>query len=320
MINFTTSNSTTLGQFLILFTVLISYYSTISVVDAFAAPSTKLDPVTYLRTEWVSAALCTNQTPVSADKVLQLGIEDGRVVNFVPRTVREIITSSAESKDGPEGGGLTVSCERQLKQMAERRAAGVSITYSNQPADDLKDTPSSSIDVVISFQAANRMAANGLDWKRSIKEAGRVLKPGGRFLFVESKTVGSGGESYLDYVVGLSQRGGVEIKPGLGEDGELSSSIEPSADDVEESDDDNAVSTKVFDEVGYDNVDMVLQPHIAGVAIKALDAGMTKAEKAAQAKQEEADRLADISLSAFERGSKRRKRKKKKVKAGDEEE
>jgi len=54
MINFTTSNSTTLGQFLILFTVLISYYSTISVVDAFAAPSTKLDPVTYLRTEWVS--------------------------------------------------------------------------------------------------------------------------------------------------------------------------------------------------------------------------------------------------------------------------
>ena len=164
------------------------------------------------------------------------------------------------------------------------------------------------------------MAANGLDWKRSIEEAGRVLKPGGRFLFVESKTVGSGGESYLDYVVGLSQRGGVEIKPGLGEDGELSSSIEPSADDVTESDDDNAVSTKVFDEVGYDNVDMVLQPHIAGVAIKALDAGMTKAEKAAQAKQEEADRLADISLSAFERGSKRRKRKKKKVKATDEEE
>ena len=48
------SNSTTLGQFLILLIVLISYYSTISVVDAFAAPSTKLDPVTYLRTEWVS--------------------------------------------------------------------------------------------------------------------------------------------------------------------------------------------------------------------------------------------------------------------------
>ena len=50
--------------------------------------ATQLDPVTYLRTEWVSASLCTNQTPASADKVLQLGIEDGRIVNFVPRTVR----------------------------------------------------------------------------------------------------------------------------------------------------------------------------------------------------------------------------------------
>ena len=49
-----------------------------------------LDPVTYLRTEWVSAALCTNQTPRSADKVLEIGCEDGRIVNFVPRTVRYV--------------------------------------------------------------------------------------------------------------------------------------------------------------------------------------------------------------------------------------
>mmetsp|Transcript_16122 Transcript_16122/g.32461 ORF Transcript_16122/g.32461 Transcript_16122/m.32461 type:complete len:133 (-) Transcript_16122:2657-3055(-) len=37
-----------------------------------------LDLVTYLRTEWISAALCTNQTPRSADVCLQLGTEDGR--------------------------------------------------------------------------------------------------------------------------------------------------------------------------------------------------------------------------------------------------
>jgi hypothetical protein len=37
--------------------------------------------------------------------------------SFVIVPHREIITSSAESKDGPEGGGLTVSAERQLKQM-----------------------------------------------------------------------------------------------------------------------------------------------------------------------------------------------------------
>lgn len=83
--------------------------------------SSSLDPVTYLRTEWVSAALVANQTPRGADRVLQLGVSDGRIVNFVPRTVREIITSSAESKDGPEGGGLTVSAERQLKQMVRER-------------------------------------------------------------------------------------------------------------------------------------------------------------------------------------------------------
>jgi hypothetical protein len=47
-----------------------------------------LDPVTYLRTEWVSAALVANQTPRNADAVLCLGVGDGRIVNFVPRTVR----------------------------------------------------------------------------------------------------------------------------------------------------------------------------------------------------------------------------------------
>lgn len=43
-----------------------------------------LDLVTYLRTEWISAALCTNQTPRSADVCLQLGTEDGRAgkLNF----------------------------------------------------------------------------------------------------------------------------------------------------------------------------------------------------------------------------------------------
>ena len=41
-----------------------------------------LDLVTYLRTEWISAALCTNQTPRSADVCLQLGTEDGRAGTF----------------------------------------------------------------------------------------------------------------------------------------------------------------------------------------------------------------------------------------------
>merc|ERR1719261_204117 len=55
----------------------------------------KLDPVTFLRTEYISAAICTNQIPRAADVVLQLGTQDGRSVTFVPKTIREIITSSA---------------------------------------------------------------------------------------------------------------------------------------------------------------------------------------------------------------------------------
>ena len=47
----------------------------------------------------------------------------------------------------PKGrGGLTV---RQLKQQAEQQDYGVAITYYNQLADDLIDTPSLSVDVVI---------------------------------------------------------------------------------------------------------------------------------------------------------------------------
>ena len=275
-----------------------------------SSSSSFVDPLTYLRTEWVSASLVSNQTPKEADRILQLGTEDGRLVNFVPRTVREIITSSAEKKDGPEGGGLTVSCERQLRQMAERRRSGATIVYSNQPADDLRETPSSSVDVVVSLLAARRMKDNGLDWRQAVREAGRVLKPGGRFLFVEGETID--GESYLEFVVGLSERGGVEIKGGLeklaadegGGDGGSDD------DDDEEEEDEEERRSPLFEEVGYDMVDMVLQPHVAGVAIKAEDADLTPTEKERRKAQEESDRVADLSLSAFERGLKKRKRKK----------
>ncbi|KAL7477467.1 hypothetical protein ACHAW6_003274 [Cyclotella cf. meneghiniana] len=268
-----------------------------------------IDPVTYLRTEWVSAALCTNQTPRSADRVLQLGCEDGRVVNFVPRTVREIVTSSAERKDSPEGGGLTVSCRRQLKQMAERRQSAF-VTYSDQPADSLFETPSSSIDVVISLQCAQRMAENGLDWKKSIAEAGRVLKPGGRFLFVESAEVA--GESYLEEVMRWSTEG----VDGMFEEEEEERDDSPVDDEAGSNEADAPMQNIIFSEVGFDNVDMVLQPHIAGVAIKALDADLTSQQRAEKKSQEEEERLAELSLNAFERG--RKKRRKKKSKNGGE--
>ena len=236
-----------------------------------------LDLVTYIRTEWISAALCTNQTPRSADICLQLGVEDGRAITFIPRTIRELITSSAE----PDGK-LTMSARRQLKQQQERRKAAT-VTYVDQRCDDLRETPDASVDVVISLQAAARMLENGLDWKKSVIEAARVLKPGGRLLFVEQTELA--GESYLDYVENLCD---VDDTVPIAEDDER---------------------VPIF-EVGFDEVDLVLVPHIAGVAVKSEDAGLTAEELSKREEEEKKDRLADLSIAAYERGIKKRRKKK----------
>jgi ubiquinone/menaquinone biosynthesis C-methylase UbiE len=240
-----------------------------------------LDLVTYLRTEWISAALCTNQIPRAADICLQLGCEDGRAVNFIPRTIRVLITSSLE-----QDGRLKVGVKRQLKQQQERRKAAT-ISYVDQRVDDLKETEDESVDVVISLQAAARMIENGLDWKKSVREAARVLKPGGRLLFVEQTDLS--GESYLDYVDNLYTLNGEGEMP------EDKNELYP-----------------VFEEVGYDDVDLVLVPHVAGVAIKSVDAGLTAQERAQKEANLEKERMADLSLEAYERGIKKKKKRKKK--------
>lgn len=237
-----------------------------------------LDLVTYLRVEWVSAALCTNQTPRAADVCLQMGVEDGRAVTFIPRTIRELITSSAE-KDGK----LTVSARRQLKQQQQRRQAAT-VTYVDQRCDDLKETADESVDVVLSLQAAARMLENGQDWKKSVREAARVLKPGGRLLFVEQTELD--GESYLEYVESLYTL-----------DGEVPEDLDD--------------RVPIF-ECGSDEVDLVLIPHEAGVAVKSEDAGLSPRELAKKQSAAEKERIADLSIEAYERGIKKRKRRKKK--------
>lgn len=246
-----------------------------------------LDMVTYMRVEWIAAALCTNQTPRSADICLQLGCEDGRAVTFVPRTIERLITSTIE----PDGI-LPVAVERQLKQQEKTRNAG-RVEIVNQRADDLKDVENESVDVVLSLAACERMIEKGLDWKKSVQEAARVLKPGGRLLFVEPPELN--GESYLDYLVNLS----VKTVP---QDG-----VEPGDEPM-----------NVFEPLGYDDVDLVLTPHVAGVVIKSEDAGLTKKEREMKEKNAEKEKYAEISITAFERGLKKRKRKKSKAADGAE--
>jgi SAM-dependent methyltransferase len=247
-----------------------------------------LDVVTYLRTEWVSAALVTNQTPRSADVCLQVGTQDGRAVQFVPKTIREIITSTISAD-----GILPVSTRRQLKQQKDRRLGGSAIiTYADQRADDLKETATNSVDVVISLQAAAPMMENGLDWKRSIHEAARVLKAGGRFIFVEQTKVN--GEEYLDFVG--------NIRP------PRDTKINPTVEDDDDDDDFNYAPT--FELVGFDDVDLVLEPHVAGVFVKSEMAGMSITEMTKKEANKEKERLDDLSIAAYERGIKKRKRKK----------
>ncbi len=250
-----------------------------------------LDLVTGLRTEWISASICTNQIPRNATSVLQLGTEDGRAVNFVPRTVEEIITSSAEAD-----GELSISSKRQLKQQKERRGTGAVVRYVDQPCDDLKETKDASVDVVISLQAAARMKENGQDWKKSIAEAARVLKPDGSFIFVEQTELD--GEKYIDAVAAVAD--GVAT---VGDDGEEELETYPT-----------------FELIGYNDVDLVIVPHIAGVVKKTKFAGLTAGEIEKKDAVDEKARIADLSISAFERGLKKRRKKKKKGKASAKEE
>jgi hypothetical protein len=53
-----------------------------------------------------------------------------------------------------------------------------------------------------------------------------------------------------------------------------------------------------------------LVPHIAGVAIKSADAGLTSEELLKREEEEKKDRLAELSIAAYERGIKKRRKKK----------
>jgi SAM-dependent methyltransferase len=265
-----------------------------------------LDMVTSLRCEWISAALCTNQTPLSANDCLILGCDDGRAVTFIPRTIETLYTSTLEAD-----GILPVTVRRQLKQQEKNRGTNV-VEILDQRADDLKELEDESVDIVLSLTAAAKMKENGLDWKKSIQEAARVLRPGGRFLCVEQSTLD--GESYLDYVGNLGtmivQKGAEDGEDKVKEEEEVV--VDDDGNTIVKEDEDEAQVYPTFECMGYDDVDLVLVPHVATVFVKSEDAGITSKEKGMKEKDVEEDRMADLAFSAFERGLKKRKRKKKK--------
>jgi len=79
----------------------------------------------------------------------------------------------------------------------------MTVRYLDQRADNLCDTEDESVDAVVSLLAADKMRELGIDWKKSIQETARVLKKGGRFLFVEKTVIGEKEEEYLDTLMSL---------------------------------------------------------------------------------------------------------------------
>lgn len=65
----------------------------------------------------------------------------------------------------------------------------------------------------------------------------------------------------------------------------------------------------VFEDVGFDPVDLTLVPHMAGVATKAEDAGITKKEKERRDREKLEDKSKERAFAAFERGRKKKRKK-----------
>jgi len=86
--------------------------------------------------------------------------------------------------------------------------------------------------------------------------------------------------------------------------------VKPETDEADEKEEEELYPT--FELVGYDDVDLVIVPHVAGVVVKAENAGLSEAEIEAKKAEEEKARISDLSISAFERGLKKRRKKKKK--------
>ena len=125
-----------------------------------------------------------------------------------------------------------MSCRRQLKQQRDARGTGISVRYLDQRADNLCETEDESVDAVVSLLAADKLRELGIDWKKSIQEAARVLKKGGRFLFVEKTVIGDNDEEYLDTLMSLQT---VEPRQSSSEAGE---------------EDNNSAKSPVFELVG----------------------------------------------------------------------
>jgi len=296
-----------------------------------------LDPISYSRTEFITSAILTNQIPRSSKVVLQIGTEDPRCVYYLPRSVSEILCHPTYSA---EKGKLPFRARRQLDQAKERRGQmeATEIKAIELEAEDgiatkkggmLYGVESDTVDVVVWTQIADEMKkfyekggrgedkVGPSDWfEYALKDVNRVLKEGGRVVFIEREEV--------EDLMGTGRKiGFVDALRAIRMD-DTFKMFGPNEDEGEEGDDQKPIEeidlgTYASLDVAFDKVDFCPAPHIAGVAIKrSSNPDEDLAEKGGQGREmniqermlyEKRTADAELAFEAFERGRRKGRRK-----------
>ncbi len=275
-----------------------------------------MDPITYSRVEFVSASIVSNQIPRAADSCLQINTIDPRVFYYVPKTLRKVLCHPTFDKDDKV---VDFRARRQIKQAIERRGGMESLDIEflekEMPLDYSRAfsvVDDESVDVVLCVTALED-TPDDFDLKAMSMEIGRVLKPGGRFIFVEreEKKVG-------ETIEALRMDG--SYRPFDDKDSEEEAAYQA---ELEGGDVDFSLYS-MFDVV-EDPIDMCPMPFIAGVSVKRDPNEALEPEKpkvltpAEQARAKKVSDGADLVISAFERGRKKSRPKKKGGKGGKSE-
>ena len=302
------------------------------------------DPVSYWRVEYVSSAMLSNQIPRSASTVLQLGTVDPKAVYYLNKDVNKLLCHPSYSA---VQGGVSPRANRQLTQAKERRGGMDKLELvclrterldgrATKQGGFLYGVDDNSVDAVvfcevleeiIEFYAKPKASASILgsdEWFRNLlEELNRVLKVGGRLVFVEKRDIagllpGPSAVPLVGAIEGMRMDGSFKLFA----DGETEGM---EGDDEREMDEVDLGTYSLFD-VAYDQIDFCPTPHVAGVAIKrSIEEPFEEEEESEpervlniQERIEYEKRVqgAELAIAAFEKG--RKKRKKLKPKADEE--
>lgn len=147
----------------------------------------------YFKLQYVKAALLARSVPRGGARVLDLRL-DGKNLYYLPGDVVQVI-----------GGPNPLGSKQVLQQTSIQ--AGVPLDLRPLQAEKLL-LPEDHVDAVVCIGALKELPESS--WPRVLSEAARVLKPGKRFIFVESG--GDAGARVVKAIEATSALGGIETQ------------------------------------------------------------------------------------------------------------